>query len=92
MSVNSWLAFFRWRERKKKVKKIRKILRRQENEIVVEANIKRFYLVPNHIPTEQIKDWLDNYSLDEHHASRDFYKMNDVVLTYSIKINKNVKV
>jgi len=92
MSPKQWEHIFKWLKNRKKAKKIRKILRKQANEVVVEATIKRFYLIPTHIPTNQIKDWLDNYSLDEHHASRDFYKMNDIIMTYSIKINKNVKV
>jgi len=89
-SAKQWEHMYKWLKNRKKIKKIRKILRKQENETVVEATIKRFYLIPNHIPTEQIKDWLDNYSLDENHASRDYYKMNDVIITYSIRINKNV--
>ena len=60
-------------------------LKHMEKEILVKATITRYYLFPKQsVSVEMIEDMLENYPLDQRHASRDYYRIRDKLKKYKI--------
>ncbi len=71
--------------RKKLNKKFVKSLKNMDEERMVEVSIIRYYLFPkNIISIEMIKDMFDNFSIENSHATRHYYRIKDKLEKYKI--------
>ncbi len=71
--------------RKKLNKKFVKSLKNMDEERMVEVSIIRYYLFSkNIISIEMIKDMFDNFSIENSHATRHYYRIKDKLEKYKI--------